>query len=1173
MGVTEDAAARRPARPGGPCFVSLGALSGLAALGLVAAALLSAGSAAASLEPLPRTYGGLTIPRVTAVTAHIPPRARRTRVIVTLGLPPLAQTDLARRFSSPAGATRKLNVASASSRRYLARLDAAQRRAIGILGREIPEARVSSRFRIVLDGFTASLPAGRLPALNRLGFVRKVYPSFRYTLSTNRSGALIGAPQLRALTGLKGDGVKVAVVDDGIDERNPFFVGSGLAVPAGFPKGNSDFTNEKVIVARSFPGPGSGPEGRLPLDPRVSFHGTHVAGIIAGNENTTAPDSTVIAEERTAQVCLRAAGGCIPRVTGLSGVAPRAWLGNYRVFSVKDPLTQTDCCVANTPEIAAAFEAAVADGMDVINFSGGGTQADPASDALIAAVANVAKAGVVPVISAGNDRDLFGFGTVGSPSTAPDAISVAAVTNAHVFTPALSVLSPAVPSLRQIPYVAAPGITPPAWGTDNQTLVDVGAIVGTNGRPVDRTLCADTLPANSLVNLIALVSSGGCRFETKGARAAAAGAEGVVVVDNHPGEAGAIPFSLSRPSGMISDLDGARLRAALAGQGGRASIRIGRDVIEISSGRGGTMAGFSSAGPTAFGHDLKPDLSAPGASILSSTVATFAGANFAVLDGTSFSAPHVAGAAALLLERNPSWSPSQVKSALMSTAGPAFADTADTTEASVYLEGAGLVRLLDAVTPRIFTDPQSLSFHYLDVTAGAASRALLLQVTDAGSGAGTWQIELQPQAASAGATISVPSSLTLASGGTATLPVVAQASAGAAAGDDFGFVVLRQGGVTRRIPYAFLVTRPRLAGAQAAPLQTVQRGDTRNGVDRVQSYRWPSSPFGLTSLFGIDAPLDENGKEQVYFIDVAGRAANVGVTVVEPLLDAQGPFEDLLIAPIHPWLLGSPDENDVQGLAGTPVNTNSYMPGFLLDSRTAGTAFPRPGRYYVSVESGVDPFGGQYDGPYVLRSWVNDVKPPTVRLLTTRLSAGRPAIAFRATDAQSGIDPFSILLDYGSRLTGALRFDQRTGIAVIPFPGQASSLKPGRVSMRLIASDNQEAKNVNTDSTDLLPNTARRRVQVRVVRGPTVTWIAPEKGACVSGPTRLDVVASSSAAISSVGFFVGGRQIERVKKNVGGVYSVTWNTSGARKARTLTAIASDSAGRESQATRRVRVCG
>ena len=251
------------------------------------------------------------------------------------------------------------------------------------------------------------------------------------------------------------------------------------------------------------------------------------------------------------------------------------------------------------------------------------------------------------------------------------------------------------------------------------------------------------------------------------------------------------------------------------------------------------------------------------------------------------------------------------------------------------------------------------------------------------------------------------------------------------------------------------------------------------------------------------------------------------------------------------------------------------MPGFLLDSRTAGTAFPRPGRYYVSVESGVDPFGTQrYDGPYVLRSWVNDVKPPTVRLVTTRVSAGRPTIAFRATDTQSGIDPFSILLDYGFRLTAPSRFDQRTGIAVIPIPRQARALTPGRGSMRLIASDNQETKNVNTDSTDLLPNTARRRVQVRVVRGPAVTWLVPEKGACVSGQARLDVVASSPAAVSSVGFFAGGRQIGRVKRSAGGVYSLTWNTSGARRgARTLTAIVSDSAGREAQATRRVRVCG
>jgi hypothetical protein len=263
----------------------------------------------------------------------------------------------------------------------------------------------------------------------------------------------------------------------------------------------------------------------------------------------------------------------------------------------------------------------------------------------------------------------------------------------------------------------------------------------------------------------------------------------------------------------------------------------------------------------------------------------------------------------------------------------------------------------------------------------------------------------------------------------------------------------------------------------------------------------------------------------------------------------------------------------VQGLAGTPVNTNSYMPGFLLDSRAAGTAFPRPGRYYASIESGVDPFGRQgYDGPYVLKSWINDTKPPTVKLLTTRVSAGRPTIAFRATDTQSGIDPYSVLLDAGHLLTGATMFDQRTGIAVIPVPRQAQALAPGRATIRLIASDNQEAKNVNSDSTDLLPNTARRRIQVRVVRGPTISWIAPEKNACVSGSTELDVVANSTAGVSSVGFYAGGRQIGRVRRAAGGVYSVTWNAAG-RGARTLTAVVSDSGGREAKATRRVRVCG
>jgi minor extracellular serine protease Vpr len=1094
----------------------------------------------------------------------------RTRVIVTLGLPPLARADLGLRLRSN-GSARRLNVASAASRAYLARLNVAQRRAIDVLRRQLPEAEVSRRYRVVLNGFAVSLPTRQLQTLNRLGFVRKVYPSFRYTRLTNRGPALIGAPQVRALTGAGGEGMKVAVVDDGVDWRNPFLAPGGLSFPAGFPKGNTRFTNQKVIVARSFPGRTSGPAGREPLDDTRSFHGTHVAGTIAGNENTTAPDSTIVGEERTPRLCVRRAGGCIPQVTGLSGVAPRAWIGNYRVFTVPSPLDRSDCCTAGTPEIIAAFEAAVADGMNVINFSGGGPESDPAADALIEAVANVARAGVVPVISAGNDRDFFGLGTVGSPSTAPDAISVAATTNAHTFAPALTLSSN--PSFPRIAFLAAPAAIPVVWATADQMLVDVSTIVGTDGRPVDATLCRDTLPDRALVNAIALVSRGGCTHDVQSSRAAQAGAIGLVIVDNRPGETSGIPFGLSRPAGMVADLDGARLRAELAKSGGRAPIRIGNDVLEIATGRGGTPATFSAGGLTAFEHMLKPDVSAPGASILSSTVPDFAGANFAVLDGTSFSAPHVAGAAALLLQRNPGWTPKQVKSALMSTAGPAFADTARTNEAPVYLEGAGLVRLTEAITPRVFTDPQSLSFRDLNVNAGAQTRTLLVQLADAGGGGGSWQIELQPQVASAGASVSAPPSVSLPPGGTTTFPVVATAAAGAAAGDDFGFLVLRQGSVTRRIPYGFVVTRPRLSASQAVALQNPQQGNTESGSDNVRAYRWPTSPFGLASLLGVDVPLDEHGREQLYFIDVSGRVANVGVRVAEPQLDVRASFEDLLIAPVHPWFLGSPDENDVEGYAGTPVGMNSFLPDFLLDIQTAGTVFPRPGRYYVSIDSGVDPFGRPYAGPYVLRSWVNDVRPPTVRLLTTQVSSGRPTIAFRATDTQAGVDPFTVGIGHAFIVIGASQFDPRTGIAVVAFPRQVNRLAPGRVTIRLIASDFQESKNVNTEGSDVLPNTARRAVRLRVVARPTITWIAPEQRACVPARAQLDVVASSPAAISSVGFFVGSRQIARVRRGASGVFSATWNTAGRRKGTyTLRATVSDTAGRESSAARRVRVC-
>ena len=341
----------------------------------------------------------------------------------------------------------------------------------------------------------------------------------------------------------------------------------------------------------------------------------------------------------------------------------------------------------------------------------------------------------------------------------------------------------------------------------------------------------------------------------------------------------------------------------------------------------------------------------------------------------------------------------------------------------------------------------------------------------------------------------------------------------------------------------------------------------------MRQYRWPTAPFGLASLLGVDVPLNETGREQLYFIDVTGRVANVGVRVVEPELDIRASFEDLLIAPVHPWFLGSPDENDVEGYAGTPVAMNSTLADFLLDVRAAGTVFPRPGRYYVSVDSGVDPFGRPYSGRYVLRSWVNDVTKPRVQLLTTQVAAGRPTIAFRATDTQSGVDPFSVGIGHQFIVIGASQFDPQTGIVVVAYPRQINRLTPGRQSIQLIASDYQETKNVNTEGSDSLPNTARPRVTLRVVNRPTATWLVPAQRACVGARQQLDVVASSPAAISSVGFFVGNRQIARVRRGASGVFSATWNTAGRRKGTyTLRAIVSDTAGREAAARRTVRVC-
>ena len=1135
----------------------------LALLASLLAAVAVTQTAAGSIDQTPRSVVERALLKVRPapdVSGFTRDRENRVRVIMTLADPPLAAASYARGFT---GVTirSKLNFRSSFSQSYLARLEAEQAKAIARLHDVIPEAVVSRRYQVLVDGFAVSVPYSRLPDLLDTGIASHVYPSLTYHLDLNRGPSVLGAPAFSALTGARGDGVKVAVVDDGVDPEHPFFDPTGFSYPPGFPKGSSGSTTPKVIVARGFAGPGA---NSAPLDRDRSFHGTFVAGIIAGVP-------TDVEAGRTG-FCIEAEGGCHPAVKGVSGVAPRAYIGNYRVFNVPEPAPLGGCCSANSPEIVAAFEAAVRDGMDVINFSGGGPQADPRTDILINAVTNVSRAGVVPVISAGNDRDFFGLGTAGSPATAPDAISVGAVANAHVFGPSIAVVAPA--GLGRLPFTPADNI-PPSWISTNQRLVDVGAING-----VSRQLCDATpaLPDGSLRGAIALVFRGGCPYSVKAARVRDAGATGMVVAENRAGDPTFALFS-GLPGGTISDLDGARVRAAAAGSGGAVTVRFSRDILEVPTTWAGVPTSFSAGGLTPFGHALKPDVMAPGAQVLSSTLPEFAGDEYAVLDGTSFSAPHIAGVAALLTQRHPTWTAQQMKSALMSTAGPSFADTSLTQEASVIVEGAGLVRVGAADRPLIFSEPQSLSFGYLVAGGGANSKTISVTISDAGDGAGTWTAEIQSQVASAGATVEAPP-VTVTPGGTAVMQITARASAGATQGDDFGFVVLRRGGDARRIPYAFSVSRSSLTGAPVTPLKPIQSGDTRSGDDRARVYRWPTSPFSILGIFGVDPSVNDDGKEKIYSLDITKQAVNAGVVVVRPAPKLDASIAALLSSnqPIHPWFLGSLDENDVLGYAGIPVNVNGTLPDFLYSIGAAGGVFLPPGRYYVSVDSGRDLFTGRpLAGPYTLRSWVNDVKPPVVKVLTTKLSSGRPTVVARIVDAKSGVDPLSLQLYFGPtqrRTTvGATLFDPATGIAAFSIPREALPLEPGTQFMQLVGSDFQEAKNINTESDNPLPNTRVAGIRAEAVRRPTVTWATPAKGKCVAARQGLLVVANDNVQISSVGFFDGNRQIGRVRKNVAGLYELNWRTTGKRKGtHVLTAVASDIRGREAKASQTVRVC-
>jgi hypothetical protein len=475
-----------------------------------------------------------------------------------------------------------------------------------------------------------------------------------------------------------------------------------------------------------------------------------------------------------------------------------------------------------------------------------------------------------------------------------------------------------------------------------------------------------------------------------------------------------------------------------AGKGSVGSPGTAPDAITVAASTEGdngpadVIAGFSSSGPTPTSLQMKPDVTAPGVDILSS----LPGNQWSDHDwsGTSMAAPHVAGAAALLRERHPAWTVEQIKSALESTGDPVH-PAGSSAEVSALREGGGRINVARADNPLIFTDPTGISF---GLVKRGTTTSQPLTLVDAGGGPAPWAATIVPQSAPNGVNLSL--AVPLAAAGS-SITVTLTVATDAAEGDAVGFVQLARGTDVRRVPYWLHVEVPKLGTEPHVTLKRpgVYGGNTAGRKSLVSSYRYPEGATGL--------PLDLSGPEQVFQITVKTRVANLGAVL---LTHAKG-------VRVTPRVVAAGDENRLTGVTALPVNDNPYQ-FFGEIEPVVGAIAPKPGVYDVVFDT---PAGAK-PGKFTFRVWLNDVKPPTVRLLTRVVRQGSP-IRVAISDLGSGVDPHSIVLN-----VDALRPDTSFTRGVLKI--SSSNLTRGTHRLRLTVSDYQEAKNMENVGP-ILPNT------------------------------------------------------------------------------------------------------
>ena len=543
-----------------------------------------------------------------------------------------------------------------TSSQALAREEDAFHAAAHAAGLQYTERR---HFRTLFNGLAVDASANAVRIIRELPGVRAVYPVVTVNLEQqeNSPGTVTdlitalrqtGADVAHSELGLTGRGVNVAVIDTGIDYDHPDLggcFGSGCRVEKGFDLVGDDYDASNPAAA-TIPDP-------FPDD--CNGHGTHVAGIIGANG-------------------------------GITGVAPDVTFSAYRVFGCEGS-TSTDVLLE-------AMERAAADQVDVINMSLGAPFRWPQYPTAQAAN-RLTREGIVVVASAGNEGVLGLYGS-SAPATGRNVLSVASFENTHVNLDAFSI----TPDDTTIGYVSADGGPPPPK-TGSYPMAKTGTPASVND-------ACSSLPAASLQGTVVLIRRGTCSFYQKALNAQAAGAEGVVLYNNVPG------FLFASVTGTPAVT--IPVVGITADRGAEVDARLATDSVTLTwtdivasepNPTADQISSFSSYGP-APDLSFKPDIGAPGGAVRSTLPLEQGG--YGVLSGTSMSSPHVAGAIALLLEAKPHMNPNEVQRRLQNSAQPqAFAGNPALGLDSVHRQGAGMLRIDDAIQADVVVSPSSLA--------------------------------------------------------------------------------------------------------------------------------------------------------------------------------------------------------------------------------------------------------------------------------------------------------------------------------------------------------------------------------------------------------------------------------------------------------------------------------